>query len=194
MRSNRYWAAPLLAGAAAVLAACGSTASPGTTNPGSGSTAQSNGSTAQSNSSASSTSSGNTVVSTRKTGIGTVLVNAQGRTLYWFAKDTATASNCNGSCATYWPPVLGKATAASGTSLTMGFGTVTRSGGKVQATYDGHPLYTYAGDTSAGMTAGNKLNLSGGLWWAMTPSGATLASTTSSNSSSTSTGGGGYGY
>jgi predicted lipoprotein with Yx(FWY)xxD motif len=187
MRSNRYWAAPLLAGAAAVLAACGSTASPGATNSGSGSTAQSN-------SSANSTSSGSTVVSTRKTGIGTVLVNAQGHTLYWFAKDTATASNCNGSCATYWPPVLGKATAASGTSLPKGFGTITRSGGQVQATYDGRPLYTYAADTSAGMTSGNDQNLSGGLWWAMTASGATLASAPSSSGSSSASTGGGYGY
>ena len=79
-----------------------------------------------------------------------MLVNSQGQTLYWFAIDTPTKSNCSGTCATYWPPVLGKVTAASGTTLPKGFGTIKRSDGKLQATYDGHPLYTYAADTSAG--------------------------------------------
>ena len=69
-----------------------------------------------------------------------------------------------------------------------------RSDGKLQATYDGHPLYTYVADSSAGMTSGNGKNLSGGLWWAMTPSGAKLAATASGSSPSSSTGGGGYGY
>ena len=118
-----------------------------------------------------------------------VLTNAQGHTLYWFAKDTATASNCNGSCATYWPPVHGT---AAGTSLPKAFSTITRSDWTTQATYAGHPLYTYAADTSAGMTSGNGQNLSGGLWWAMTPSGAKPGGTPSP--SSTSSGGGGYGY
>jgi hypothetical protein len=73
----------------------------------------------------------------------------------------------------------------------MSFGTITRSDGKTQATYDGHPLYTYVGDTSAGMTSGNGKNLSGGLWYAMTPSGSKPAAHPSSSSS---TSGGGYGY
>jgi predicted lipoprotein with Yx(FWY)xxD motif len=121
-------------------------------------------------------------ISTRSTSIGTVLVNAQGRTLYWFAIDTPTKSNCNGSCSTYWPPVIGKAVAASGTTLPKGFGTITRSNGSTQATYDGHPLYTYVADTAAGMTSGNGKNLSGGLWWAMTPTGAKATSGASPSS------------
>jgi predicted lipoprotein with Yx(FWY)xxD motif len=84
--------------------------------------------------------------------------------------------------------------AASGTSLPKGFGTITRSDGSVQATYDGHPLYTYAADSSVGLTSGNGLNASGGLWWAMTPSGAKASSSKATPSSSTSSGGGGYGY
>jgi len=185
MRSKRYWAAaPLLAGAAVTLvAACGSS-SPSA----SSSTPPSTSSSAPSTGSASSSSSA--VIGTRSTSIGTVLVNAQGHTLYWFAKDTSTTSNCTGTCATYWPPVLGQPKAASGASLPMSFGTIKRAGGQVQATYDGHPLYTYASDTSAGMTSGNGLNLSGGLWWAMTPSGSKPAATPSSSSSSSS----GYGY
>ncbi len=181
MRSNRYWAAPLLAGAAAAaLAACGSSS------PSSSSSPPTTSSSSPSSGSASSSSS--VVIGTRSTSIGTVLVNAQGHTLYWFAKDTPTTSNCTGTCATYWPPVLGKPKAASGASLPEAFGTIKRSGGQVQATYDGHPLYTYASDTSAGMTSGNDLNLSGGLWWAMTPSGSKPTVTPSSSSSSPSSG------
>jgi predicted lipoprotein with Yx(FWY)xxD motif len=131
---------------------------------------------------------------THSTSKGTVLTNAQGKTLYWFAIDTPTMSNCTGSCLHYWPPVLGKAVAGSGTSLS-GFGTITRSDGTVQATYKGHPLYTYVGDAAPGQIGGNGLNLSGGLWWAMTPSGAKLtAAHPSGGSSSSSSGGGGYGY
>jgi predicted lipoprotein with Yx(FWY)xxD motif len=128
-------------------------------------------------------------------GKGTVLVDAQGRTLYWFRKDTATTSNCNGSCASAWPPVIGKLAAAAGTSLPHTFGTIKRANGETQATYDGHPLYTYVGDSEAGQANGNNLNASGGLWWAMTISGAKLhhiaaAAASSTSSSSTSNGGG----
>ena len=97
----------------------------------------------------------------------TVLTNAQGRTLYWFAPDTATRSACYGTCAAYWPPVRGTATAGPGIPGTLG--TITRSDGPAQATYDGHPLYTYVGDTAAGQANGNKLNLNGGLWYEVTP-------------------------
>ncbi len=180
MRSTRYWAAPLLAGAAAAaLAACGSSSPSSSSSPPA---------TSSSSPSSSSASSSSVVIGTRSTSIGTVLVNSEGHTLYWFALDTPTTSNCTGTCATYWPPVLGKPKAASGTSLPKAFGTIKRSGGEVQATYDGHPLYTYASDTSAGMTSGNGLNLSGGLWWAMTPSGSKPAATPTSSSSSPSSG------
>jgi predicted lipoprotein with Yx(FWY)xxD motif len=182
---NRWWAAPVLAGAAVVITACGSS-SPSTTTP------NAPASTSDAPASPSTNASGTVTISTRSTGIGTVLVNAQGHTLYWFAIDTPGKSNCNGSCTTYWPPVIGKAVAAAGTSLPKGFGTITRSDGSLQATYDGHPLYTYAADSSAGMTSGNGLNASGGLWWAMTPSGAKAKA--AAPKPSTSTGGGGYGY
>jgi predicted lipoprotein with Yx(FWY)xxD motif len=98
-----------------------------------------------------------------------VLANAKGFTLYWFAPDTKTKSNCNGSCAAYWPPVKGPATAGPG--VTGRLGTIRRSDGSTQATYDGHPLYTYVGDTAAGQAHGNGLNLNGGLWHEVTVSG-----------------------
>jgi len=186
---NRWWAAPVLVGAAAVITACGSSA-PSSSNGAAAGTST----TPQANTSAPAATGSGSTVATRHTGIGTVLVNSQGRTLYWFAIDTPSKSNCTGSCLTYWPPVQGKVTAASGTTLPKGFGTITGSDGKLQATYDGHPLYTYVADSSAGMTSGNGKNLSGGLWWAMTPSGAKLAATASGSSPSSSTGGGGYGY
>jgi predicted lipoprotein with Yx(FWY)xxD motif len=99
----------------------------------------------------------------------TVLTNAAGFTLYWFVPDTSTKSNCNGSCATYWPPVKGPVTAGSGVTGTLG--TITRADGSIQATYDGHPLYTYVADTAAGQAKGNGVNLSGGVWHEMTASG-----------------------
>jgi predicted lipoprotein with Yx(FWY)xxD motif len=92
----------------------------------------------------------------------TVLTNARGFTLYWFAPDTPTSSKCYGSCATYWPPVTG--TTAAGSGLPGKVATITRTGGVRQLTYDGHPLYTYIGDTAPGQARGNNLNLNGGLW------------------------------
>jgi predicted lipoprotein with Yx(FWY)xxD motif len=92
----------------------------------------------------------------------TVLTNAKGFTLYSFAPDTPTVSKCYGSCAAYWPPVTGTAPASSGLPGTVG--TITRTGGARQLTYNGHPLYTYIGDSAPGQANGNNLNLNGGLW------------------------------
>jgi len=115
-----------------------------------------------------------------------VLTNSKGFVLYWFVPDTSTTSKCTGSCATYWPPVKGPPTAGSGVTGTLG--TITRSDGTTQATYDGHPLYTYAGDTAPGQAKGNGLNASGGLWYEMTVSGAKPGAASSPTS------GGGAGY
>ncbi len=92
----------------------------------------------------------------------TVLTNAKGLTLYLFVPDTATTSKCYGSCAQYWPPVYGTPKAGSG--VTGSLGTIKRSDGTTQATYDGHPLYTYVGDSAPGQAHGNNINLNGGLW------------------------------
>jgi predicted lipoprotein with Yx(FWY)xxD motif len=182
---NRWLAAPLLGAGAALLVACGSTSPPA-----SSSTHNPPASQAGANTST-------VTIMTHSTSKGTVLATVKGKTIYWFANDTSTTSNCTGSCTSYWPPVLGKPVAAAGTSLPKGFGTITRSSGQTQATYDGHPLYTYSGDTAAGMIAGNDLNESGGLWYAMTPSGAMLSAAPSSSSTTSppsSSGSGGYGY
>jgi predicted lipoprotein with Yx(FWY)xxD motif len=100
-------------------------------------------------------------VQTAKIGGATVLTSSKGFTLYSFAPDTSTTSKCNGTCAQNWPPVTGPVT-ASGVTGTLG--TIKRSDGSVQATFDGHPLYTFVGDTAPGQAKGNGLNAAGGLW------------------------------
>jgi predicted lipoprotein with Yx(FWY)xxD motif len=163
-----------IAAAAAVLAACSSSGT---------SSAGGSGSTSTSTPAAATT--GN--LKTTTIGGATVLTSAKGFTLYSFAPDTPTKSNCNGACAQFWPPVKGPAT-ASGVKGT--FGTIKRSDGSTQATFDGHPLYTFAADTAPGQAKGNGLNEQGGVWHEITTSGAAAPAPASPSSSS----GGGYGY
>jgi predicted lipoprotein with Yx(FWY)xxD motif len=99
----------------------------------------------------------------------TVVTNAKGFTLYWFAPDTPTKSACNGACASYWPPVLGAQKAGPG--VTGKLGTIKRTDGSTQATYDGHPLYTYIGDSGPGQANGNNIDLNGGFWYEVKVSG-----------------------
>lgn len=179
---RKIWGVAGLAALALTVSACGSSGSS------SSSVANTPAAGGNSSSSAPAAAGGNTV--TAKTiGGQQVLVDSQGMTLYWFAIDTSSKSNCSGSCATYWPPVAGPLTAGSGVTGTLG--TITRSDGTKQATYLGHPLYTYVGDKSAGQATGNGKNLSGGLWWEMTISGSTPAPGAGSTATATS---GGYGY
>ena len=176
---RKIWGVAGLAALALTVSACASS--------GSSSSAASTPAAAASNSAtAAASGSGGSTVAERTIGSQQVLTNAQGLTLYWFVPDTSTTSKCTGSCATYWPPVKGPITAGSGVTGTLG--TITRSDGTTQATYDGHPLYTYAADSGPGQNKGNGLNVSGGLWYEMTVSGATPAAKTSTS------GGGGYGY
>ncbi len=174
------WLAPVVLAAVAFLAAaCGSSSTGG---------AAGSGSPAAAATSSSGAASSGAVVKTATIGGATVLTNAQGRTLYWFVPDTSTKSNCNGSCAQFWPPVTGPVTAGTGVTGTLG--TITRSDGTVQATYNRHPLYTYIADTAPGQAKGNGINASGGVWHEVTVSGgATPASSPSAGS-----GGNGYGY
>jgi predicted lipoprotein with Yx(FWY)xxD motif len=112
---------------------------------------------------------GPNVLKARDIGGMAVLTDAKGLTLYSFAPDTSDKSACYGSCAAYWPPVTGSPSAGPG--VTGALGTLTRTGGAIQATYDGHPLYTYIGDSAPGQDSGNNLNLNGGLWHIVPVSG-----------------------
>jgi predicted lipoprotein with Yx(FWY)xxD motif len=188
MRS-RWWVAPVLAATAIGLAACGSS--------GSSTSSTTPASPAAAGSSTTPASASSSTIKTAQTSLGTILVNSQGFALYMFGPDTATSSKCTGSCATYWPPVKGPVTAVAGSNLRPKLlGTIKRADGTTQATYDGHPLYTYAADKSPGQATGQGLNLSGGKWYVLAPSGkiiTTAASSGSAPSPSTSSSGG-YGY
>ena len=181
----RWWAAAGVAGLAVFAAACGSS-SPSTSTSSPASKAPSSTTPPASASPSPSATASATALKTAKIGGVTVLTNAKGFTLYSFAPDTATKSACNGACAASWPPgSAGPATACAG--VTGKLGTIMRSGGSMQATYNGHPLYTYVGDTAPGQASGNGLNAFGGLWHEVTASGAAPATSKSSSS-----GGGGY--
>jgi predicted lipoprotein with Yx(FWY)xxD motif len=109
------------------------------------------------------------VLKTATIGGVTVLTNAKGFTLYWFAPDTSARSVCYGTCAVYWPPVTGAP--IGGPGVTGRIGTISRTGGGTEVTYDGHPLYTYVGDTAPGRASGNNLDLNGGFWHEVTVAG-----------------------
>ena len=179
---GKWWAPAGFAAAALVLAACGSSSS------GSG------GGTAASSAPSAASSASGAMLKTTTIGGTTVVTDSQGMTLYWFAIDTSSKSNCNGSCLHFWPPLKGPVNAGSG--VTGKIGVITRSDGSKQATYAGHPLYTFVGDTAPGQAKGNGKTLSGGKWWEMTPSGAKPAGASSGGGStpSSSSSGGGYGY
>jgi predicted lipoprotein with Yx(FWY)xxD motif len=168
-RLRMLLALPAVVAAAAVLGACSSS---GTSSTG--------GSTNTTSPAAATAGS----LKTATIGGATVLTSANGFTLYSFAPDTPTKSNCNGACAQNWPPVKGAATASG---VTGTFGTIKRSDGSTQATFDGHPLYTFVGDTAPGQAKGNGLNAAGGLWHEITTS-----ATAPAGSSSSGSGSGGY--
>jgi predicted lipoprotein with Yx(FWY)xxD motif len=111
-------------------------------------------------------------VEVRGTRLGKILVNSQGRTLYLFKKDSGRKSACTGACATFWPPLRasGKPTAGRGVSASK-LGTIRRSDGKPQVTYNGHPLYTFQQDTKAGQTNGQGVTAFGASWFTLSPAG-----------------------
>jgi predicted lipoprotein with Yx(FWY)xxD motif len=134
---------------------------------------------------------GSAAVKTRKiSGLGTVLVNPKGRTLYVFMKDQHRHVTCTGSCASFWPPLKWKGSGkpkAGGTAKSSLLGTDKNpSGGKV-VTYNHWPLYTYVGDSGAGQATGWGRNLNGGKWYVISPQGKVVKKKTSSG------GGGGGG-
>jgi predicted lipoprotein with Yx(FWY)xxD motif len=121
-----------------------------------------------------------TTLTVRKTSIGYVLATGTGMTVYWYGDDVKGSgkSSCASGCLSAWPAVTGTPMAAAGVKLTEKLATITRSGGVVQVTYNGYPLYTYAADMSAGSTSGNGV---GGVWHvitgaALSPSPAAAAS------------------
>jgi predicted lipoprotein with Yx(FWY)xxD motif len=161
-------------GAAVVVAACSSAASSGT--------AAAPASPAGSSSSSSgSSASGATVIETATSSGGTFLTNGSGRAVYLWAKDTGDMSNCTGACAGAWPPVTTTGTAtASGAAKASDIGTITRSDGTKQVTYDGHPLYYFSGDSGPGTATGQGNDGFGAKWWLVAPAGSDVTAAVTS--------------
>ncbi|MCU1428776.1 MAG: hypothetical protein JWL83_2776 [Actinomycetia bacterium] len=132
------------------------------------------------------TASGNAAtVGVANSGLGKILVNSQGRTLYLFQKDTGTKSTCTGACAVNWPPVRVNGTPTAGSGATAMLNTTTRSDGAPQITYNGHPVYTFAGDQKAGDTTGQGINAFGASWFALSPTGNQVSGQASNTSGGT---------
>lgn len=130
-----------------------------------------------------------TVKTASESGVGTVLTNASGKTLYLFERDHQSKVTCTGTCAKYWPPLeikSGKPVAGAGVKGSM-LGTI-KSGGHTVVTYNGWPLYTYVGDSKPKQDHGEGKNLSGGLWYVVNTSGNAVKPHKAKSS------GGGYGY
>jgi predicted lipoprotein with Yx(FWY)xxD motif len=144
---------------------------------------------------ASAHTSAQATVHLRKTGLGNVLVDARGRTLYLFKADKGTKSVCYGMCATYWPPLITTSQPAAGAGVKQGLlGTTKRHDGRLQVTYGGHPLYRFSSDTKAGQTTGENVNHFGGEWYAVSAAGKQVEKPgTTATTPAPATGGGGYG-
>jgi predicted lipoprotein with Yx(FWY)xxD motif len=119
--------------------------------------------------------------------LGKILVDSRGRTLYLLNSDSARKSTCFGACAQAWPPLRasGRATVGSGLKASK-VGTIRRSDGKPQVTYNRHPLYRFAGDSKSGDTNGQGITAFGGRWFVLSPAGTQVSVRSSS--------GGGAGY
>ena len=113
------------------------------------------------------------VVSTATTSLGRVLVDTHGHTLYLFGKDRNGKSACSGACAAAWPPLIATAKPRAGTGAAASrLGTTRRADGRLQVTYNHHPVYTFVKDTKKGQTNGEGLTAFGGTWDALSAAGA----------------------
>ena len=135
-------------------------------------------------SSKSAPASSNSTVATAESNVGSILVDSAGETLYLFAKDSGGVSACSGACAKAWPPY-----AAKGAALHVGSGlkasllkSMTRADGTKQLTYNGHPLYTFSGDSKAGDITGQGSDAFGARWYVVSPDGAAIEKAASSGS------------
>jgi predicted lipoprotein with Yx(FWY)xxD motif len=130
-------------------------------------------------------------VGVAKTGLGRVLVDGRGRTLYLFAKDKRGTSTCTAQCAGYWPPLIaaGKPLAGPGAKASL-LGTTRRADGRLQVTYNHHPLYTFVKDSRKGQTNGEAVDAFGAEWYAVSAGGAKVEQQAAQSSNPAP----GYGY
>jgi predicted lipoprotein with Yx(FWY)xxD motif len=112
-------------------------------------------------------------VGTRASGLGRILVDARGRTLYLFARDMGVSSTCDGACAAAWPPLITMGRPQAGPGALPGeLGTTRRADGTLEVTYNRHPLYLYAGDAATGDVTRQGLDQFGAKWYVLSPTGA----------------------
>jgi predicted lipoprotein with Yx(FWY)xxD motif len=123
-------------------------------------------------SSTSQAASAGPTVSTAKTKLGRILVNSRGHALYLFEKDKSGKSACSGQCAKFWPPLIASAKprAEGGVKAAL-LGRSRRADGRMQVTYNRHPLYTFVKDTKRGQTNGEDFYAFGDYWYAVSPAG-----------------------
>jgi predicted lipoprotein with Yx(FWY)xxD motif len=173
----RMGAVVAMGGVALVVAACGSSSTG----------ASSSASASASASKAPASSTARVSVATAKGTDGTYLVGPSGRALYLWDADSHNKSVCSGACAQVWPPVTTTSSpvAAGGVTASQ-LGTITRSGGTKQVTYDGHPLYYFASDTSKGSLTGQGNNGFGAKWWLVAPTGQAITKTAAAASGASS--------
>lgn len=160
-RAARTWIAAIggIAAVTLVIAGCGDSTS-GAPGP--------YGATAAGGSSG----SGGSSVALESSKLGKILVDAKGRTLYLFEADKGTMSACGGACATVWPPLTTTGTPKAGTGVSASkLGTAKRDDGSTGVTYNGHPLYTYAGDSAPGQTNGEGIDGFGAEWYVLSGAG-----------------------
>lgn len=143
---------------------------------------------------------GMTVSSGEVPGLGTVLVDSEGLTVYEFAKDQGSTSSCYGACEQGWPPVIAEGEPTGEGAMASQLGTTKRKDGTMQVTFAGRPLYTFAGDSEPGEANGNKSTAFGGKWSAMDEAGEAVAGAASGGSEeapaeeTSESSSGGYGY
>ena len=167
------------AAAVAILAAACSSGSSTSSSPG-GAAATPGGA------SSSAGGSGSTVIKTASSSAGTILTDGSGRAVYLWTKDGSGMSACSGACAGAWPPVMASGTVtASGSAKASDLGSLTRSDGSKQVTYNGHALYYYVGDSGSGTASGQGSTQFGAKWWLVSPSGSDVTASVTSFTAST---------
>ena len=203
VRSDRLrtftWPVAAIAGASILFAACGSSSktsappSTGTAAPAAAGAAATTGGSSASNASV-------TVSAANVPGVGTVLVNGNGRTLYVLESEKGGKVTCTaaGGCTSVWPPAVlpsGMSQGIAGNGVQAGLlGTVKAPDGTVRLTYGGWPLYTFSADTGSGTAKGQGVKDSFGLWWALSPSGSPVTTSSAATPTTVAPSGGGVSY
>jgi predicted lipoprotein with Yx(FWY)xxD motif len=161
--------------AAGTIAACGgSDNSSGTSSSSNTSSSGGGGAYSAPKATATAAASGAVSLKTTKGDPGTFLVDSNGRAVYLFEADKGKTSTCNGACAAAWPPLItdGAPTAGDGVTASL-LGTTKRDDGKMEVTYNGHPLYYFANDSAPGDIKGQGVDAFGAEWYVVSPEGKT---------------------